>query len=109
MPVLTDEVDDISSPVIDNAINEEIVGSPDDGDIVVDEDQRIMDSLLHNLGTFSYPVNKGVEAQLKDLAMTDERCTATRKKLIPDLSFVALRDSIEDVLQRLKDRHLFGG
>ena len=50
LAVLADEVEEVGAAVLDFAVDEEVEGRPDDGEIVVDFDERVVDPLFDLLG-----------------------------------------------------------
>ena len=49
MAVLADEIEEVGSAVVYLVVDEEVVGGPDDGEIVVDADEGVVD-LLFDMG-----------------------------------------------------------
>ena len=68
-----DEVEEVGSAVVDFAVGVEVEGGPDDGEIVVDLDERVVDALLDlGFAGLAYAVGEGFDGHLGGLAVAHE-------------------------------------
>jgi hypothetical protein len=75
LAVLTDEVEEVGAAVLDFAVDEEVEGRPDNGEVVVDFDERVVDPLFDLLGVCAGLADAGgevFEGHLRGLAVAHE-------------------------------------
>src|ERR1700759_4952812 len=73
--VLADEVEGVGAAWLDFAVDEKVEGRPDDGEIVVDFDERVVDALFDLLGVCAGLADAGgevFEGHLRGLAVAHE-------------------------------------
>ena len=72
-----DEVEEVGAAVVDFAVGEEVEGCPDDGEIVVDADERVVDAFFDLSGRlggagFTDAVGEAVGGHLAGVAVAHE-------------------------------------
>src|ERR1700761_2284270 len=73
LAVLADEVEEVGAAMLDLAVDEEVERRPDDGEIVVDFDERVVDALFDLLGAGLADAGGEVfEGHLRGLAVAHE-------------------------------------
>jgi hypothetical protein len=104
LAVLADEIEEVGTTVLDFAVDEEVEGRPDDGEIVVDADERVVNSLLDLLcAGFTDTRGEILEGHLSGFAVAHQDHDAVGKRGLPDGGGVALRHAIEHSVHRGED------
>jgi hypothetical protein len=108
LAVLADEVEEVGAAVLDLAVDEEVEGRPNDGEIVIDTDERIVDSLLDLLGAgFTDMRGEVLEGHLSGLAVAHQDHDAVGKRGLADGGGIALRHAGEHRLDGGEDGLIF--
>lgn len=106
--VLTDEIEEICSAVIDLAVDQKVERGPDYGEVVVDAHQRIVYALfdVRSAGSAD-PFGEGVEGHLGGLAVAHEDHGAAGQSWFFDSCGAAFRHAVKHCLYGSKDGLLF--
>ena len=100
--------------MIDFAVDEEVEGSPDDGEIVVDADERVVDALfdlgwwLRGAGT-AYAVGEGFGGHLAGVAVAHEDHGCPGDEGGFDRCGIALGHAVKHGVDGSEDCFFFGG
>ena len=104
LAILADEIEEVGATVLDLAIDQEVEGRPDDGEVVVDADERVVDSLLDLLcAGFTDTRGEILEGHLSRFAVAHQDHDAVGKRGLPDGGGIALRHAIEHGVHRGED------
>jgi hypothetical protein len=103
---LPGEIEEIPAAVIELAVYEEVKGRPDDGQVVVDADVRIVDAFFDVCGSRGrYAIGDALNGDLAEVAFLhqDENSAGQPRSL--DGGRIAMRHAVEHGLYRSKDSH----
>jgi hypothetical protein len=102
--VLFVEAEEISAAMIELAIDEEVEGSPDDRQIVVDPDLRIVDPFLDVRGSRGrHAVGEVLYRDLPQVALHRHHKNTTRQPGSLDGRRIPMRHAVEHGLHRSQD------
>ena len=108
--IFADEVEEIGAAVVDFAVDEEVEGCPDNGEVVVDADEGVVDSLFNLSGAgASYSFGEGLEGHLRGLAVAHQDHGTAWEQGLFDCRSVAFGHAIEHGFDGSQDRLLFRG
>ncbi len=105
-----DEVEEVGAAVVDLAVDEEVEGRPDDGEIAVDADDRVVDALFDAGGRGAGDaLGECGEGHLRGLSVAheDERASGQEREL--DGSGVAVGHAVEEGVDGGEDGSVFWG
>ena len=96
--------------MVDFAVDEEVEGSPDDGEVVVDADERVVDAFLDVGGSgLADALGEGFEGHLGGLAVAHQDHGSAGERGLLDGGSVTLGHAVEERLDGGEDGLLFGG
>ena len=96
LAILADEIEEVGATVLDFVIDQEVEGRPDDGEIVVDADERVVDSLFDLLcARFTDTRGEILEGHLSGFAVAHQDHDAVGKRGLPDGGGIARRHAGE--------------
>ena len=99
LAVLADEVEEIGAAVVDFAVAEKFEGRPDDGEVVVDANERIVDALFDLCGSGVGEVRgEVVEGHADGLAVAHQDQGAAGEQRRADGGGVAMGHAVEQGL-----------
>jgi len=101
--VLFVEAEEISAAMIELAIDEEVEGSPDFRQIVVDPDLRIVDPFLDVRGSRRHAVGEVLYRHLPEVALHRHHKNTTRHPGSLDGRRIPMRHAVEHGLHRSQD------
>ena len=94
--VFADEVEEIGAAVVDFAVDEEVEWSPDYSEVVVDTDERVVDTLFDLFGSGAPDAfGEGVEGHLGGIAVAHEHHRAAGQEGLFDRGCVAFGHAVE--------------
>ena len=99
LAILADEVEQVGAAVVDFAVAEKFEGSPDDGEVVVDANERMVDALFDLRGSgMGEMIGKVVEGHANGLAIAHEDHGAAGQQGRADGGGVAMGHAVEQGL-----------
>src|SRR5271163_3409920 len=103
---LLGEIEEIPAAVIELAVYEEVKGRPDDGQIVVDADVRIVDAFIDVRGSGGrYAIGEILNGDLAEVALLHQNENSARQPRSLDGGRITMRHAVEHCLYRSKSSY----
>lgn len=110
LAVLADEREEVRAAVVFLAVDEDIEGRPDDGEVMIDADEGLVDALLDTRGGWlGDALGEGLEGHLQGLAFAHEGERSAREERRADGGGIAVGHAIEESVNRREDGLLLVG